>query len=89
MPTQREVKRRIASVEQIKKIASALEIVALTRLRRMEQETVQSRGYFEHIRELLFDVAASVSFKSHPFLKERTPSKAVGLICIFSDNFEV
>ena len=58
----------------------------MTRLRRMEAETVSSRDYFDRIRELLFDAASSINFKLHPFLEERKPVKTAGLVAIFSDK---
>lgn len=82
----RTVRNRIASVEKIKKITNALEIVALTRLRHMEEGTLASRSYFDAIRQMLFDLAANINFKSHPFLKRHQPAKTVGIVCIFSDK---
>lgn len=93
MATLRAIKNRITSVEKIRKIANALEIVALTRLRRMQQDTIAARDYFDRIRELLFDMASNINFKSHPFLEgigdyleERRLAKAIGIISIFSDK---
>ena len=82
----RTVKNRIASVEKIKKITSALEIVALTRLRHMEQDTLAGRSYFDAIRQMLFDLAGNINFKSHPFLRTHQPARAAGIVCIFSDK---
>jgi len=86
MPNMKAVKSRITSAEQIKKIAGALEIVALTRLQRMQQDTVASRDYFEKIRGLLFDTAGSINFQSHPLLEQRKAEKAIGVVAIFSDK---
>lgn len=86
MAVLRMVKNRITSVEKIQKITNALEIVALTRLRHMEEGTLAGRSYFEAIRQMLFDLAANTNFKSHPFLRENQPSRAVGIVCIFSDK---
>lgn len=86
MATLKAVRNRISSVGKIKKIARAQEIVALTRLRRMEQATLAARGYFESIRDLLFDVAQNINFQSHPFLKRPHSIKTVGIVVIFSDK---
>ncbi|MFC1808232.1 ATP synthase F1 subunit gamma [Candidatus Omnitrophota bacterium] len=86
MATLRAVKTRIVSVQKIKKITSALEVVALTRLRRMELETIASRNYFDSIREMLFDTASNINYKAHPFLARRDEIRSIGLICIFSDK---
>jgi len=86
MATLRAVKNRIGSVEQIKKIAGALEVVALTRLKRMEQDTIASRSYFDKIRELIFDVTANINFASHKLLERRKTIKSIGLVSVFSDK---
>jgi len=86
MATLRAVRNRIVSVGKIKKITRAQEIVALTRLRRMERTTLASRDYFQTIRGLLFDVAQNINFQSHPFLKKPRSIKTVGIVVIFSDK---
>jgi len=86
MSTLKAVKNRIAAVKKIEKITAALEVVALTRLRRMEAETVEARAFFEKIRQMLFDLAGSLSFASHPLLIKRSQLKSAGLIVIFSDK---
>lgn len=86
MATLRTIRNRIDSVQKIKKIANALEIVALTRLRHMEEEALPSRSYFEAIRQMLFDLAANINFKPHPFLIKHPSTKIVGIVCIFSDK---
>jgi len=86
METLRTVRNRISSVGKIKKIARAQEVVALTKLKRMETVAISARGYFEKIRSLLFDVAANINFQAHPFLKKKETTKTVALIVIFSDK---
>jgi len=86
MANLKAIKNRISSVKNIKKIAGALEVVAMTRLRRMERETLTARGYFAKIRELLFDVASNVNFVAHPFFEEKHAAKSVGVITVFSDK---
>jgi len=86
MANPKRVKNRITAIGKIKKIANALEIVALTRLRRIEISTMAARGYFDRIRDVLFGMAGSINFKFHPFLRARSPVKCVGVIAIFSDK---
>ncbi|MFH1645422.1 MAG: ATP synthase F1 subunit gamma [Candidatus Omnitrophota bacterium] len=86
MPTQTSIKRIIASISKIRKISSALEIVALTRLKRMEQATVASRDYFQRVHQLLFDVSNNLNFRIHPFLNLRPNAKKICLIALFSDK---
>lgn len=86
MGNPRIVKERIASVEKIKKIANALQIVALTRLKQMEKETINSRYYFDKIRDLLFDVGININFRVHPFFEDKPGVKKAGIIAVFSDK---
>ncbi len=80
------VRKRIESIEKIRKITNAMQIVALTRLRRMEEVTLNARFYFDKIRELLFDIAESTNFNMHPLLEDRTTDRPMGIIVIGSDK---
>jgi len=80
------VRNRIASIEKIKKITNAMQIVALTRLRQMEQNTLNARFYFDKIRELLFDIARTTNFNMHPLLEDRGTDKPMGVIALGSDK---
>lgn len=86
MPTLRQIKDRTAAVQKIKKIADAMEIVSMTRLRRIEQQTVKARDYFNEIRNLLFSLGKSLVFEAHPVLRTHRDIKAYGLIVLSSDK---
>ena len=63
-----------------------MEIVALTRLRRIERKTQNARSYFDMIRDLVFDVANHLIYEAHPFLKERKQKKNTAVILLTSDK---
>jgi len=86
MPTLKSIKNRITSIEKIRKIANAMEVVALTRLRRIERKTEDARGYFDMIRNLMYDVAKNLIYEAHPFLIERKQIKKTAVILIASDK---
>ncbi len=86
MPTLREVKTRIQAVKKIERIATALEVVSLTRLKKIEAKTERARVYFDVIRELAFDISQNLVYEAHPFLKERTKIKNYCLIVVSSDK---
>ena len=86
MPTLGQIKTRIGAVAKIKKIADAMEIVALTRLRRIQENTVNARSYFNEIRQLLFSLGKSLVFEAHPALRAHKDVKACGLVVISSDR---
>jgi len=86
MATAREIKSRITAIEKIKKIASALEIVALTRLRKIEEKTEKARYYFDVIRELAFSISKNLVYEAHPFLRPRKEIKKYAAIVLSSDK---
>lgn len=86
MATLRQIKDRARAIEKIKKIAYAMEIVSLTRLKRIEHTAVDSRDYFEKIREIVFSLGKSLSFEAHPVLQERKKVKSIGVIALTSDK---
>ncbi|MBL7132029.1 MAG: ATP synthase F1 subunit gamma [Candidatus Omnitrophica bacterium] len=86
MPTLKGIKNRISGIEKIKKVASAMEIVALTRLRRIERKTQDARSYFDMIHDLVVDVANNLIYEAHPFLRERKKIKRTAVILITSDK---
>lgn len=79
------IKQRSESIAKIKKIAQAMEVIALTRLRKSQKETLDTRFYFDQIRRLVFDVAGKVDIKTHPFFADRK-TKSIAVIVITSDK---
>ena len=68
MPSQREIRRRIGSVGNIKQITRAMQFVAASKLRRAQDATLASRPYSDKLDEVLADVAAVVDPDEHPLL---------------------
>src|SRR5918999_2913616 len=71
MPSQREIRRRIASVRNIKQITRAMQFVAASKLKRAQDATLQSRPYRDKLDEVLADVAAVLGGEEHPLLARR------------------
>ncbi|HYI21205.1 MAG TPA: ATP synthase F1 subunit gamma [Candidatus Limnocylindrales bacterium] len=71
MPSQREIRRRIASVRNIKQITRAMQFVAASKLKRAQDSTLQSRPYADKIDEVLADLAAVLGEAEHPLLAQR------------------
>jgi len=86
MATPKEIKLRIGAVEKIKKIASALEVVAFTRLKKIEEKTENARHYFDAIHELAFDMSKNLLYEAHPFLRARKEIKNYVAIVLSSDK---
>jgi F-type H+-transporting ATPase subunit gamma len=71
MPSQREIRRRISSVRNIKQITRAMQFVAASKLKRAQDATLQSRPYAEKIDEVLADLASVLGGEEHPLLAKR------------------
>jgi ATP synthase, F1 gamma subunit len=72
MPSQREIRRRISSVRNIKQITRAMQFVAASKLKRAQDATLQSRPYADKIDEVLADLAAVLGADDHPLLARRS-----------------
>jgi len=71
VPSQREIRRRIGSVRNIKQITRAMQFVAASKLKRAQDATLQSRPYSEQLDEVLADLASVLSAEEHPLLARR------------------
>ena len=72
MPSQREIRRRIGSVRNIKQITRAMQFVAASKLKRTQDSVLQSRPYREKLDEVIADAASVLSGDDHPLLAQRT-----------------
>jgi F-type H+-transporting ATPase subunit gamma len=85
--SQRDVRNRIDSVKNIRKITRAMEMVAAARLRRAEQRIEALRPYASAIRRMTRQAAeAAGQVPRLPILEERENVKAVGLLLIAGDR---
>ncbi len=71
MASQREIRRRIASVRNIKQITRAMQFVAASKLKRAQDATLAARPYSDKLDEVLADVAAVLGGEEHPLLAQR------------------
>ena len=89
MPTIRQLKRRITSVQNTAKITNALQLVAASKMRRAQDRATQGRPYAEKIQGVLALLAstgeAGEDDGKHPFLVQR-PVKNIGILHITPDR---
>ena len=71
MPSQREIRRRIGAVRNIKQITRAMQFVAASKLKRAQDSTLAARPYAAKIDEVLADLAAVLGGEDHPLLGQR------------------
>jgi F-type H+-transporting ATPase subunit gamma len=86
--TQADVKDRISSVQNIRKITRAMEMVAAARLRRAEQRIEALRPYAGAIRRMTRQAAeaAGTEIGSLPVLKEHEAERSVALLLVTGDR---
>lgn len=87
MPSVRQIKRRIRSVENTAKITKAMSMIAASKMRRAQEAALQGRPYSEHMQHLLANLSAQPldDDEIHPMLQRR-PVQNIGLIVISPDR---
>jgi F-type H+-transporting ATPase subunit gamma len=68
MASQRDIRRRIGAVRNIKQITRAMQSVAASKLKRAQDATLAARPYSEKLDEVLADLAAVLDGDEHPLL---------------------
>src|SRR5687768_9823029 len=87
MASLKDIRGRIASVKNIRKITRAMEMVAAARLRRAEQRIEAMRPYAGAIRRMTARAAqAAENIPSLPILQEKEEVRTVGLLLVTGDR---
>jgi F-type H+-transporting ATPase subunit gamma len=85
MASQRDIRRRIGSVKNIKQITRAMQFVAASKLKRAQDATLAARPYSEKLDEVLADLAAVLTGEDHPLLADREGGKRL-IVLITTDR---
>ena len=87
MANLKDIRGRIASVKNIRKITRAMEMVAAARLRRAEQRIEHLRPYADALRRMTARAAqAADNIPNLPILQEKDEVKTVGILLITGDR---
>jgi F-type H+-transporting ATPase subunit gamma len=86
MAGSKEIRTKIKSVENTRKITKAMEMVAASKMRKAQDRMRASRPYAEKIRNVAAHLSFAQSEYRHPFLIKRDVVKNVGLIVVSSDK---
>jgi len=81
----KEIKTKIASVQNTQKITAAMEMVAASKMRRAQDQMFATRPYADRIATVVHHVASAHTEYKHPFLVER-PMKRVGIVAVSTDR---
>ena len=85
MASQRDIRRRIGSVKNIKQITRAMQFVAASKLKRAQDATLAARPYSQKLDEVLADLAAVLDGDDHPLLAEPTGGRRL-IVLITTDR---
>ena len=86
MPGTKEIRVKIKSVQNTRKITKAMEMVAASKMRKAQERMRMARPYGEKIRTVASHISHANPEYRHPFLVERDSVKRVGLIVITTDK---
>ena len=85
MPSGKEIRNKIKSVENTRKITKAMEMVAASKMRKAQDRMRAARPYGEKIRRVAGNLSHALTEYRHPFLVNRE-QKAIGLVLVTSDK---
>ena len=86
MPGTKEIRSKIRSVQNTRKITKAMEMVAASKMRKAQERMRMARPYGEKIRNVAAHISHANPEYRHPFLVSRDSVKRVGLIVITTDK---
>ncbi|MGL9759822.1 MAG: F0F1 ATP synthase subunit gamma [Symbiopectobacterium sp.] len=81
----KEIRSKIASVQNMQKITKAMEMVSASKMRKSQERMVASRPYAETIRTVIGHLALGNLEYKHPYLEERDV-KRVGYLVVSTDR---
>ena len=86
MAGSKEIRTKIKSVQNTRKITKAMEMVAASKMRKAQERMRAARPYGEKIRNVAAHISHANPEYRHPFLIERDSVKKVGIIVITADK---
>ena len=86
MPGTKEIRMKIRSVQNTRKITKAMEMVAASKMRKAQERMRMARPYGEKIRNVAANISHANPEYRHPFIVHRDSVKRVGLIVITTDK---
>ena len=86
MPGTKEIRVKIKSVQNTRKITKAMEMVAASKMRKAQERMRHARPYGEKIRNVAAHISHANPEYRHPFLVDRDSVKRVGIIVITTDK---
>ncbi len=86
MPGSKEIRTKIKSVQNTRKITKAMEMVAASKMRKAQERMRQARPYADKMRNIAAHLAQANPEYRHPYLVKRDEIKGVGVIVVTTDK---
>jgi F-type H+-transporting ATPase subunit gamma len=86
MPGSKEIRNKIKSVQNTRKITKAMEMVAASKMRKAQERMRAGRPYGEKIRAICANLSHAHPEYRHPFLVPHGELKRVGLVVVTTDK---
>ena len=86
MAAGKEIRGKIKSVENTKKITKAMEMVAASKMRKAQERMRSARPYAERVRNIAANLAKANPEYVHPFMVANPAGKKVGFIVVSTDK---
>jgi F-type H+-transporting ATPase subunit gamma len=86
MPGTKEIRMKIRSVQNTRKITKAMEMVAASKMRKAQERMRHARPYGEKIRNVAAHISHANPEYKHPALIERDTVKRLGIIVVTTDK---
>lgn len=85
MASTKEIRTKIKSVQNTRKITKAMEMVAASKMRKAQERMRQARPYADKVRNIAVHMAQANQDYKHPFMLAR-PIKKAGVILVTTDK---
>jgi F-type H+-transporting ATPase subunit gamma len=82
----REIKTKIKSVQNTRKVTRALEMVSASKIRKAQERMKASRPYARLMTQIIGHIAKANSEYVHPFMINRSEVKRVGYVVVSTDR---
>ena len=86
MPSTKEIRLKIKSVQNTSKITKAMEMVAASKMRKAQERMRHARPYGDKIRNIVAHLASANPEYKHPFVIKREQVRNIGLILVSTDK---
>jgi len=85
MSSAKEIRNKIKSIQNTRKITKAMEMVAASKMKKVQESMLRSRPYSEKIKDVIKNVGEGVLEYKHPYIIPRK-EKNIGVIVVSTDK---